>query len=161
MIQPAVKAQVTGNGHVARNLTTHSTGARRALPSCARLSCYCGSPRPVNSGVGRFGAQLKGEIMLKIDRFLRVLLILLVAGVWSLLLTNVFSAYSSQAQARRQYGVWVADEKGNLVINGDGSAPLTAAGLVRALSETPRQGWRLHSVVFSTNAGGYTVIVER
>jgi TPP-dependent 2-oxoacid decarboxylase len=99
--------------------------------------------------------------MLTTDRFLKVLLTLLVVGVWSLLITNALSAYSSQAQARKQYGVWVADDKGNLVINGDGSAPLTAAGLVRALAETPRQGWRLHSVVFSTNAGGYTVIVER
>jgi|GEM_PF-1909659 len=36
-----------------RNLTTHSTGARIALLLCARLEYICGSPRPVNSGVGR------------------------------------------------------------------------------------------------------------
>jgi hypothetical protein len=99
--------------------------------------------------------------MAKTDRILKVLLVLLVIGVWSLLLSHILTGFSSQAQARRQYGVWAVDEKGNLAINGNGSAPLTAAGLVKVLEETPRQGWRLHSVVFSTNAGGYTVIVER
>ena len=32
-------------------ITTHSTGARIARLSCARLCCYCGSPRPVNSAL--------------------------------------------------------------------------------------------------------------
>lgn len=99
--------------------------------------------------------------MAKTDRSLKLLLMLLVVGVWSLLLSHMLTGSSSQAQARRQYGVWAVDEKGNLAVNGSGSVPLTAAGLVKALEETPRQGWRVHSVVFSTNAGGYTVIIER
>ena len=36
---------------IARSLTTHSTGARIALLSCARLGSIGGSSRPVNSGV--------------------------------------------------------------------------------------------------------------
>jgi hypothetical protein len=101
--------------------------------------------------------------MLKTERFLKVLLTLLVVGVWSLLLTNIFSANSSQAQAqaRRQYGVWVAEENNNLVINGVGSAALTATGLQGALANTPRLGWKLHSVVYNSVVGGYTVIVEK
>lgn len=91
----------------------------------------------------------------------RRLLVLLVIGVWTLCVIVVVTGFWSRAEGRREYGVWAADEGGNLAVNKDGSLPLTATGLMKALQETPRQGWRLHSIVFSANLGGYTVIVER
>jgi len=39
---------------IERRPTTHSTGARIAGLSCARLGLIGGSSRPVNSSVGRF-----------------------------------------------------------------------------------------------------------
>jgi len=96
------------------------------------------------------------------DYISKVLLLLLVVGVWGLLLSHFITSYSSQAQARRQYSVWVADDSsGKLEIGGNGSLPLTARGLVKALDETPRQGWKVHSVVYSSGGGGYVVIVEK
>ena len=50
---PAVVASLFELSCQRRNLTTHSTGARIALLSCARLGFIGGSPRPVNSGVRR------------------------------------------------------------------------------------------------------------
>jgi len=59
-----------------RRLTTHSTGARIARLSSARLRCYCGSSRPVNSGVRR----LKGFATIELMRFLSFILGLMCAA---------------------------------------------------------------------------------
>jgi hypothetical protein len=99
--------------------------------------------------------------MQKTDWLLKVLLALLVLGVWGLL-SSYAPGFSSQAQARKQYSAWVANDKeGKLEIGGDGSLPLTAAGLLMALEETPKRGWRVNSVVYSSGGGGYVVIVEK
>ena len=100
--------------------------------------------------------------MQKADWVLKLLLALLVVGVWGLVLSPFMSGHSSHAQARRQYSVWVANDKaGKLEIGGEGSLPLTATGLMKALEETPKQGWRINSVVYSSAGGGYVVVVER
>lgn len=98
--------------------------------------------------------------MRKINGLLKALLVLLVVGIWSLLLINVSSGYLSYAQARKQYGVWAAGE-GGMAINGSGGTALTADGLATALSETPRQGWRVHTVLYNSQIGGYVVVVEK
>jgi hypothetical protein len=113
------------------------------------------------------------------DRAFKILLLLLVIGVWGLLLSPFIRGYASQKpgrtdkpepakppQAQRQYSAWVDDDKsGTLQIGGDGTISLTAAGLMKALEETPRQGWKAHSVVHKSRGGGYgggyVVIVEK
>ena len=53
MIESALKANETRNGYDARNLTTHSTGARLAWISFARIEGLIQCFRaPVNSSVG-------------------------------------------------------------------------------------------------------------
>jgi hypothetical protein len=100
--------------------------------------------------------------MQKTDWLLKVLLALLALGVWGMVLSPFIPGFSSRAQARRQYSVWVANDKaGKLGIGGEGSLPLTATGLMQALEETPKQGWRVNSVVYSSGGGGYVVIVEK
>lgn len=100
--------------------------------------------------------------MKNLDRSLKVLLALLVIGVWGLLIRSIFTAVSpsAQAQARKQYAVIASDKNDKLIIGGAGTLALSGTGLQIALEEIPRQGWRLHSVV-SPQAGGYVVIVER
>jgi hypothetical protein len=54
MIQSAAKAQARRSGRVARNLTTHSTGARVSKFLIVELAAARLNARPVNSGVRRF-----------------------------------------------------------------------------------------------------------
>jgi hypothetical protein len=51
MIRSTVNAEAAKRGHVERNLTTHSTGARVSLPFIVNLSVARADARPVNSGV--------------------------------------------------------------------------------------------------------------
>jgi hypothetical protein len=53
MIESTSEAQETKSGKVARNLTTHSTGARVSRSLIVELSLAVLNARPVNSGVGR------------------------------------------------------------------------------------------------------------
>jgi hypothetical protein len=105
-----------------------------------------------------------------------ILLLLLVIGVWGLLARPYIETYASQnlsradnpapatpLQTQRQYSVWVNNfPSKKLEIGGTGFPQLTASELVNALEATPRLGWKVHSVVYSSEgSGGYVVIVEK
>ena len=51
MVESTMQGVERQNGNVARNLTTHSTGARVSLSFIENLNYFGGSSRPVNSGV--------------------------------------------------------------------------------------------------------------
>jgi hypothetical protein len=53
MIESTLKAEESQNGYGARNLTTHSTGARISLDFIVNLPVMALNARPVNSGVRR------------------------------------------------------------------------------------------------------------
>ena len=100
--------------------------------------------------------------MLKTNRLLILLMILLVTGVWAQLLRPFIADYVpvAQAQVRKQYAIVAFDKDGNLVIGGAGTIALNATGLQKAIDEVPRQGWRIHSIA-CPQAGGYVVLVEK
>ena len=50
------------NGHVGRNLTTHSTGRAISLPVIENLSHHHVDCAPVNSGVGRLPIGLSAKL---------------------------------------------------------------------------------------------------
>jgi hypothetical protein len=60
MIESALKANETRNGHGGRNLTTHSTEARVSQSVIEKLSVAVLNARSVNSGV-RFLLNAKAE----------------------------------------------------------------------------------------------------
>lgn len=94
------------------------------------------------------------------SNFVKILLLLLVIGVWSILVRSFFTGSPMQLQSQKQYSVCGIDDNGNIIVGGGNSIGLTVAGLVHALEEAPRQGWKLHSVV-GISSGGYVVIVEK
>lgn len=100
--------------------------------------------------------------MLRANRLLILLMILLVVGVWAQFLRAFVADYVpvAQAQIRKQYAIVAFDKDGNLVIGGAGTIALNATGLQRAVDEVPRQGWRIHSIA-CPQAGGYVVLVEK
>lgn len=110
--------------------------------------------------------------MVNIDRLTKLLLGLLVAGVWGILINQVLQTWTQTVEAQtkktaapasRQYGTAAIDKAGNLIFDGDGSIVLSATGLQAALKTAPVQGWKINSVVFSNyeTFKGWTVIVEK
>jgi len=98
------------------------------------------------------------------DRCTKVLLALLVLGVWGLLLRPVAQVLPAEAQSRplKQYGVCSVNNEGKVSINGAGFIGLNANELQTAFQLVPKSGWRVHSVL--PGAGGmsaYVVIVEK
>lgn len=67
------------------------------------------------------------------DGLTKLLLILLVVGVWGLLIKSFFPASSIQTQSRKQYVIGAIDEHGKIRFDGSGSSiGLTASGLSNA-----------------------------
>ena len=95
------------------------------------------------------------------DGVTKLLLVLLVIGVWGLLLKSFFPASSVQGQPGKQYVLGAIDEQGKIRFDGHGSSiGLTASGLSNALDEVSREGLKLNSILTPSN-GGYVVIVEK
>jgi hypothetical protein len=110
------------------------------------------------------------------DYTFKILLLLLVIGVWGLLASPFIGTHASPnpgsadqpapatpPQTQRQYSTWVSKfPSKKLEIGGDGFPTLTPSELVTALEATPRLGWKVHSVVYSSEGtGGYVVILEK
>jgi hypothetical protein len=110
------------------------------------------------------------------DYTLKILLLLLVIGVWGLLVSPFVGAYASQntgsadkpapataPQPQRQYSVWVTRPQWRgIEIGGEGVPWVRAEVLVSVLEATPRLGWKVHSVAYTPEgSGGYVVIVEK
>jgi hypothetical protein len=108
------------------------------------------------------------------------LLLLLVIGVWGLLASPFIGSYASQntgsadkpapataPQTQRQYSVWVKDfpaRKLQIGLSGIKTTAfftLTLDEMVAAVEATPSLGWKVHSVVDSSEGRGYVVIVEK
>ncbi len=100
--------------------------------------------------------------MQKVDRSTKLLLAMIVLGLWAGLLKGLLLDHpqAATAQARRQYAVCAIDKQGNFNIGGDGTIALSGTGLQIAMDEIPRRGWRIHTVV-SPPVGGYVVVVEK
>jgi len=100
--------------------------------------------------------------MLRTNRLLIVLMILLAGGIWAQLLRPLVADYApvAQAQVRKQYAIVAIDKSGNLAIGGAGTIALNGTALQMAVDEAPRQGWRIHSIA-CPQAGGYVVLVEK
>jgi hypothetical protein len=115
------------------------------------------------------------------DYTFKILLLLLVIGVWGLLVSPFIGTYASQntgladrpapatpPQTQRQYSVWVEDfparklQIGTSGIKGTAIFSLSLSEMVVAVEATPSLGWKVHSVV-NTPEGpeGYVVIVEK
>ncbi len=116
--------------------------------------------------------------MQRADRYMKIMLTLLVVGIWGHLVSPVFAALPAFAQSKhkagtpaaasyKSYAVVAQTEKGELVPNGAGSVILGANDMAIALHGFPAQGWKLHSVVPSTSGSGngiftgYVVILEK
>ena len=110
------------------------------------------------------------------DYTFKILLLLLVIGVWGLLARPFIGTYASPnpgradkpapatpLQTQREYSVWVYNDKsGKLEIGGDGYPSVSGIELAKVLEATPRLGWKVHSVVYNPKtSGGFTVIVEK
>jgi len=110
------------------------------------------------------------------DYTFKILLLLLVIGVWGLLASPFIGTHASPnpgsadqpapataPQPQRQYSVWVSNSKsGKLEIGGNGVPWVNAIELVSVLEATPRLGWKVHSVAYTPEgAGGYVVILEK
>ena len=110
------------------------------------------------------------------DYTIKILLLLLVIGVWGLLASPFIGTHALQKQggadqpapatapqAQRQYSVWVYNDKsGKVEIGGDGYPSVTGIELVKVLEATPRLGWKVHSVFYTPEgSGGYVVILEK
>jgi hypothetical protein len=81
-------------------------------------------------------------------------------GCWVILVLLCVCTSCSTAPDRRVYAVAAAGEAG-VVIGGAGNVALTATGLNMALELATQEGWTVHSVVYNTEMGGYTVVLER
>jgi len=118
--------------------------------------------------------------MQNIDYTFKILLLLLVIGVWGLLASPFIGTYASQKpsradepapatspQAQKQYSVWVKDfpaRKLQIGLSGIKTTAfftLTQEEMVAAVEATPSLGWKVHSVVDSSEGSGYVVIVEK
>jgi hypothetical protein len=95
------------------------------------------------------------------DGLTKVLLILLVIGVWGLLVKSFFPASSVQTQSKKQYIVGSIDDRGGIKFDGSGgSIGLTATGLLNALDEASKQGLKVNSIL-TPSSGGYVVVIEK
>lgn len=95
------------------------------------------------------------------DGLTKLLLILLVIGVWGLLIKSFFPASSIQAKSKKQYVIGAIDDQGKIKFDGSGSSVgLTASGLSNALDEASKEGLKVNSILTPSN-GGYVVIVEK
>jgi hypothetical protein len=110
------------------------------------------------------------------DYTLKILLLLLVIGVWGLLVSPFIGTYASPKlgradklapatapQTQREYSVWgYNDKSGKIEIGGGGYPSVSPIELEKVLEATPRLGWKVHSVVYNhKGAGGFAVIVEK
>lgn len=112
------------------------------------------------------------------DRYTKVVLTLLTLGVWGLLLRPLLAENPAWAQkkpstekkaaaaavkpsGKTEYGVLVPEEGKGFVVNGAGPVALTATGLENGLDSISGGEWKLHSVVYNTVMGGYTIIVQK
>jgi hypothetical protein len=105
------------------------------------------------------------------DRSTKILLFLLVLGVWGLLLRPLFPSLVTHAQkaqpkpqpqaSTKAYGILLLDEKQGWNVNGSGTGSLVTTGLIGGLQQLPSGGWKLHSVVPGANGTGYSIIVEK
>jgi len=110
------------------------------------------------------------------DYTFKILLLLLVIGVWGLLASPFIGTHALQKlgsadqpapatppQTQRQYSVWgYNDKSAKLEIGGDGYPSVSGIELVKVLEATPRLGWKVHSVIYNPKgAGGFAVIVEK
>jgi hypothetical protein len=92
---------------------------------------------------------------MNLERPIKLLLLLLVVGVWALLVRSFFPP------ASRQIYVCSMDDKGKISFdNSDGTIGFTGTGLQSALNEAARKGIKIHSVV-APQSGGYVVFVEK
>lgn len=84
---------------------------------------------------------------MKLDRFTKVLLTLLVIGVWGSLLRPFFNvpAANAQSSARKRYVLATQGTFGEVQFGGDGAKALSASHFAKTLKEAPEEGWRLHS----------------
>lgn len=104
------------------------------------------------------------------DRSIKILLFLLVIGVWGLLLRPYFPTPVAQAQKavsraqtpklEKSYGVLLLDPDIGWNVNNKGISSVVTNGLIHGLRQLPSGGWKLHSVVQGANGNGYTIIVE-
>ena len=95
------------------------------------------------------------------DGLTKVLLVLLVVGVWGLLIKSFFPVSSIQTQSKKQYIVGSIDDQGGIKFDGSGgSIGLTSTGLLNALDEASKQGLKVNSIL-TPSSGGYVVIVEK
>lgn len=113
--------------------------------------------------------------MQSFDRSTKILLFLLVLGVWGLLLRPLFPSLITHAQktqpksqpkpqpqiSTKAYGILLLDEKQGWNVNGSGTGSLVTTGLIGGLQQLPSGGWKLHSVVPGANGNGYSIIVEK
>ncbi|HEU0178661.1 MAG TPA: hypothetical protein VFV58_30725 [Blastocatellia bacterium] len=109
------------------------------------------------------------------DYTFKILLLLLVIGVWGLLASPFIGTYAlhkpggadqpaaaTAPQTERQYSVWVYNDKSaKIEIGGDGYPSVSGIELVKVLEATPRLGWKVHSVLYNPKSGGFVVIVEK
>jgi hypothetical protein len=109
------------------------------------------------------------------DYTFKILLLLLVIGVWGLLASPFIGTYASQnkggadkpapataPRTQRQYSAWV-NNYGKLEIGDTGIPAVRADELASVLEATPRLGWKVHSVAYTPGIGTgyYIVIVEK
>lgn len=76
------------------------------------------------------------------------------------LMIQALNPIPALAQSKKQVGVYAITGDGTLKPGMDGIQTLNATGLQLALMDANSKGYRLHSVVYNTVAGGYVVIVE-
>ena len=110
-------------------------------------------------------------------RLTSYLLLLLVIGVWGFLINSVLGNWTPIAEAQtrkaassaagqtggKQYAVAAIDKSGQLIFGGDGTIVLNATGLQAVMAAAPRQGWKVHSVIYSgfDYNKGWTVVLEK
>jgi hypothetical protein len=99
--------------------------------------------------------------MMDANRQIKLLLILLVIGVWGLLLRSLVWPVSGTTAVEKRVYVSTQDEKGKIRFDHTGTVTgTTLTGLVNVLDEAARQGVKVHSIT-PLSRGGYVVFVEK
>gem|GEM_PF-5124001 len=104
------------------------------------------------------------------DRSTKLLLTLLVIGLWGLLLRPYVTPTPVQAQgkATRKYELCYTSRKqpygdndGKVTIGGSGIFSLTSVEMADAIDIISKRGWKLHSVVKLDAGDSWIVIAEK
>ncbi len=109
--------------------------------------------------------------MQPVDRYTKVILTLLVVGVWAMLLRPFFQPIPAIAQSQVKYGLYAEDSdfvddkemgvyphttfKTKLI-----SFKVTGANVGKALLDAPANGWKIISISPSSN-GGFYIFVQK